>query len=49
MAFKIIVSPKALKEIENAIDYYALYSSNAPKTFISHLKDTFTYLEINSF
>lgn len=26
MAYKIIVSPRAQKEIENAIDYYALYS-----------------------
>ncbi len=26
MGFRIIVSPRALKEIENAIDYYALYS-----------------------
>ena len=29
MAYKVIVSPRAQKEIENAIDYYALYSSNA--------------------
>jgi hypothetical protein len=27
MAYKIIVSPRAQKEIENAIDYYALYSA----------------------
>jgi toxin ParE1/3/4 len=26
MAYKIIISPRAQKEIENAIDYYALYS-----------------------
>lgn len=31
MAYKIIVSPRAQKEIENAIDYYALHSSNATK------------------
>jgi hypothetical protein len=29
MAYKIIVSPRAQKEIENAIDYYALNSSDA--------------------
>lgn len=29
MVYKIIVSPRAQKEIENAIDYYALYSSDA--------------------
>lgn len=30
MAYKIIVSSRAQKEIENAIDYYALYSVEAP-------------------
>jgi plasmid stabilization system protein ParE len=49
MAYKIIVSPKAQKEIENAIDYYALYSSNAPKSFINLLKDTYNSLETNPF
>lgn len=49
MAYKIIVSPKAQKEIENAIDYYALYSSNAPKSFINILKDTYRSLENNPF
>ena len=47
MAYKIIVSPWAQKEIENAIDYYALYSSNAPQSFINLLKDTYTTLESN--
>ena len=49
MAYKIIVSPWAQKEIENAIDYYALYSSNAPQSFINLLKDTYTVLENNPF
>jgi len=49
MAYKIIVSPWAQKEIENAIDYYALYSSNAPQSFINLLKDTYTTLENNPF
>jgi hypothetical protein len=26
MAYKVIVSPRAQKEIENVINYYALYS-----------------------
>jgi plasmid stabilization system protein ParE len=39
MAYKIIVSPRAQKEIENAIDYYALYSVDAPINFIAVLKD----------
>jgi len=45
MAFKIIVSPRAQKEIENAIDYYALYSTDAPKDFIAVLKETYATLE----
>lgn len=49
MGYKIIVSPRAQKEIENAIDYYALYSSNAPKRLINILKDTYTLLETNPF
>ena len=49
MAYKIIVSPRAQKEIENAIDYYALYSSNAPQSFINLLKDTYLSLETNPF
>ncbi|MBW6482779.1 MAG: type II toxin-antitoxin system RelE/ParE family toxin [Vicingaceae bacterium] len=49
MAYKIIVSPRAQKEIENAIDYYSLYSSNAPKSFIKLLKDTYYSLEKNPF
>lgn len=44
MAYKIIVSPRAQKEIENAIDYYALYSSDAPKNFILALKETYAIL-----
>lgn len=30
MAYKIIVSPGAQREIENAIDYYSLNSVEAP-------------------
>lgn len=29
MAYKIIISRRAQKEIEHAIDYYVLYSANA--------------------
>ncbi len=49
MAYKIIVSPRAQMEIENAIDYYAMYSSNAPLSFINLLKDTYHSLENNPF
>jgi hypothetical protein len=34
MAYKLIVSPRAQKEIENAVDFYALYSSNAGQNFV---------------
>lgn len=49
MAYKIIVSPRAQKEIENAIDYYALYSMDAPKNFIAVLKEAYASLETNPF
>ncbi len=39
MVYKIIFSPLAQKEIENAIDYYALYSTYAPVNFIAGLKE----------
>ncbi|MFW0716245.1 type II toxin-antitoxin system RelE/ParE family toxin [Pedobacter sp. N23S346] len=49
MIYKIIVSPRAQKEIENAIDYYALYSIDAPVHFISALKDAYNSLLKNPF
>ncbi|MBS1735101.1 MAG: type II toxin-antitoxin system RelE/ParE family toxin [Bacteroidetes bacterium] len=49
MAYKIIVSPRAQKEIENAIDYYALYSVDAPANFIATLKEAYSTLKINPF
>ena len=49
MAYKIIVSPRAQKEIENAIDYYALYSTDAPLKFIETLKNTYDILVITPF
>jgi toxin ParE1/3/4 len=49
MAFKIIISPLAQKEVENAIDYYALYSTDAPKHFIEALKECYNSLSVNPF
>ena len=49
MACKIIVSPRTQKEIENAIDYYALYSVDAPINFILALKEAYGTLETNPF
>lgn len=49
MVYKIIISPRAQKEIENAIDYYALNSVDVPINFIDVLKEVFTTLEVNPF
>ena len=49
MAYKLIVSPRAQKEIENAIDFYTWNSSSAPKRFIEHLGTTYIALESNPF
>jgi toxin ParE1/3/4 len=45
MAFKIIVSPKAQTEIEDAIDYYSRFSKYAPINFIKSLLRTYRNLE----
>ncbi len=47
MVYKIIISIRAQKEIENAIDYYNLYSLDAPTNFINSLKEAINYLTIN--
>lgn len=49
MAYKIFISPRAYKEIENAIDYYALYSEDAPLNFLSVLKEAYSILETTPF
>ena len=45
MAYNISVSARAKKEIENAIDYYALYSAEAPRNFTAALKRALLALE----
>lgn len=45
MVYKVIISPRAQREIENAIDYYALYSLNAPVNFIAALQAAYDVLE----
>lgn len=49
MDYKITVSPRALKEIEKAIDYYALNSNDAPFNFIESLKETYSILSSDPF
>ena len=49
MGYSVIISSRAQKEIENAIDFYALNSADAPKNFISQLKEVYDLLAINPF
>ena len=49
MAYSIITSQRARKEIQNASDYYALYSNNAPTKFIDALNNTYETLEMYPF
>jgi toxin ParE1/3/4 len=42
MGYSIKISPSAQKEIENAIDFYALYSYDTPVKFIAALQETYT-------
>lgn len=49
MGYNIIVSPRTQKEIEDAIEYYAEHSVDAPVNFIAALKDTYRVLEDKPF
>ncbi|MGN6533133.1 MAG: type II toxin-antitoxin system RelE/ParE family toxin [Ginsengibacter sp.] len=49
MAYKIIVSPRAQREIEDAIDFYSLDSVIAPKQFINFLQYAYKSLEMSPF
>ena len=49
MAFRIIMSRRANEEIENAFDYYSLYSNDAPINFRVVIKDTFDTLRTYPF
>ena len=49
MVYRIITSQRARKEIENAINYYALYSNVAPTNFSTVLKDAYDTLRTNPF
>jgi toxin ParE1/3/4 len=45
MAYKIFVSPRAQKEIENAINYYLSFSSDAPRLFVEALEEAYQTLQ----
>jgi len=49
MAYKIIISPLAQKEIENAIDYYSDLSVNTPLKFIQKIEETYSLISNNPY
>ncbi len=49
MAFDILVSPIAERNIDDAIRYYKIYSPSAAKNFRKKLFDVFKSLQINPF
>ena len=49
MTYQVITSPRAKKEIANALDYYNLYSNETPINFINALEDCYHLLADNPF
>jgi toxin ParE1/3/4 len=49
MAYNVIVSPDAQKEIENAVDFYASHSDNVPHIFIKTLIESYHILSVNPY
>lgn len=49
MAYKIIVSPEAEKEIDNAFEYYLEFSKSAGKSFNKQLSESYKKLKLNPF
>ncbi len=49
MEFDIIIAPRAQKEIENAIDFYAVHSLIAAKYFIDSLSECYHKLSANPY
>lgn len=49
MVYKVVVSVRTQREIEHAIDYYALHSVDAPLNFIIELAEAYEILAKNPF
>ena len=49
MVYKIIVSPEAEKEIDNAFEYYVGFSKSGGKSFNKQLSESYKKLKINPF
>lgn len=49
MGFKIIISSRAYKEIDSAIEFYKERSNVAPQKFVATLNEAYHSLEISPF
>lgn len=49
MAYRLVVSPSAQKDIENAFDYYSEVSTQTPLRFINAIEKAYHTLEINPY
>lgn len=49
MAYEIVISPRALQEIDEAIKFYEGRNTNAPQDFIKVLKFSYNTLRINPY
>ena len=49
MAYKIVLSPKAEIEIDNAIQYYNQFSKSAAKSFKKQLSNSYKKIRLNPF
>lgn len=49
MAYKIVLSPKAEIEIDDAIQYYNQFSKSAAKSFKKQLSNSYKKIRVNPF
>lgn len=49
MAFKIMVSKRAQREVENAMDYYAEINKSLAHKFYTCIKQVYSQLEVNPY
>ena len=49
MTFEVIISPRALNDIEDAIDFYKFRSNDAPLHFITQLESAYNTLKKNPY
>lgn len=49
MGYEISLSPRAMREIEEALDYYSISSENISRKFYNELENSFEILTTNPF